>query len=347
MSDPCGRQQVRVLRRVCRTGGWRSYDARMAASVFAGRNRRRCVLRGALGITLALSMSLAVMTPAGAKVQPLSRWAKRYGKSVTRVTKDVLTLEQHPSVSSCKDLSRAISSARRDRLPPRDKAEWGRTLSDLRVASRSCTHDHLASKMWTAGGRALGRFIHYLATHHILLGLKLEVMLLGAASKTKTSSPKKPSPPTTTSLPTTTSPPTPSGGYIGSSFTVTSFSGKYSVRLVQLIDPASGATPTFTTPTAEDRFVAAVFTVTNTGFSQISDDANSDASVIGTNRQDYSAGFNSVAGCTNFNSGEFQLVPGGSETGCVVFTVPIGVSVAKVQWSPTGGFGTTFVQWSV
>lgn len=128
---------------------------------------------------------------------------------------------------------------------------------------------------------------------------------------------------------------------------MTNFTGdSYTVELSQLIDPASGATPTFTTPSTGDRFVAAVFVVTDTGTAPVTDDADADASVVGTNHQDYSIGYGTVSGCTNFNYGQFQLSPGGSETGCVVFTVPVGVNVTEVQWSTTGGFGTTFVQWS-
>ncbi len=145
---------------------------------------------------------------------------------------------------------------------------------------------------------------------------------------------------TTTSPPATKTP--------GVTQSVTSQTGvAYSVQLVQVTDPASPATPTVTTPGAGDRFVAAEFTIADTGSKPLSDDANSDVTVVGSNNQTYRAGFATISGCTNFNSGSFALQPGESVTGCVVFTVPNGVSVAKVEWSPSGGFTSHFVEWSV
>ena len=121
---------------------------------------------------------------------------------------------------------------------------------------------------------------------------------------------------------------------------------KYSVTLVNVIDPARGADQ-FTTPQSGYRFVATLFRITDTGNGATSDDANSDATVIGSNDQTYSADFNDVAECTNFNSGSYQLDPGQSATGCVVFQVPNGVGVKRVDWSPSGGFGASFGEWNI
>lgn len=122
-----------------------------------------------------------------------------------------------------------------------------------------------------------------------------------------------------------------------------SLSGE-SVQLVQVIDPAS-ATDSFMTANPGDRFVATLFKITNTGKQAGEGDANNNATVIGSNDQSYQADFDDVSQCTNFNSGSFQLGPGESATGCVVFQVPTGVSVAKVQWSPGGGLGGDFAEW--
>ncbi len=118
----------------------------------------------------------------------------------------------------------------------------------------------------------------------------------------------------------------------------------YQVQAVNIIDPAQGADQ-FTTPNAGDRFVAIVFKITDTGKNQISDDANSDASIVASNDQTYTADFDSVSECTNFNSGEYQLANGQSVTGCVVFQVPTGLSVSVVEWAP--GFGENFGEWKV
>jgi hypothetical protein len=118
----------------------------------------------------------------------------------------------------------------------------------------------------------------------------------------------------------------------------------YKVQAIQVIDPAQGADQ-YTTPNAGDRFVAVVFKITDTGSNQISDDANSNASIIASNDQSYTADFDNVSECTNFNDGEYQLAKDQSVTGCVVFQVPTDLKVTTVEWSP--GFDENFGEWKV
>jgi hypothetical protein len=120
----------------------------------------------------------------------------------------------------------------------------------------------------------------------------------------------------------------------------------YSVVLKQVIDPAKSSSQ-YTSPNTGDRFVAAVFTITDTGKQQISDDANSDVSLVGSNNQTYAADFVALVGCTNFDEGEFQLNPGQSTTGCVAFQVPNAVATSKIEWSPSGGSGGGFGTWNL
>jgi hypothetical protein len=119
----------------------------------------------------------------------------------------------------------------------------------------------------------------------------------------------------------------------------------YNVTLTVLYDPIDGANQ-YTTPNAGFRFVAADFRIRDTGSKQISDDANLNATVIGQNGQTYTADFDSMSGCTNFSSGQYQLNPGEFETGCVAFQVPVGVRVVKVKWSSDAGFGN-FGEWTI
>jgi hypothetical protein len=133
----------------------------------------------------------------------------------------------------------------------------------------------------------------------------------------------------------------------GATQTVTDENGvSYSVQLSQVIDPAQGATE-FNTPNAGYRFVTTLFTISNTSSSEITENANNDTNVIGSNNQTYTADFNSVSECTNFSFGEFQLAPGESSTGCVTFQVPVGVSVVKVRFTPSSGFSRYFAEWLV
>lgn len=152
---------------------------------------------------------------------------------------------------------------------------------------------------------------------------------------------------TTTTVPTTATTAQSSTAHVGATLSFQDEDGTpYTVQLGQVIDPAQGADE-FSTPNAGDRFVATVFKITDTGASPISDDANNNSTVVGSDDQDYTADFDDVSECTNFNDGEYQITAGQSSTGCVVFQLPIGVTVAQVQWSPSGGFGGSFGAWDV
>jgi hypothetical protein len=170
---------------------------------------------------------------------------------------------------------------------------------------------------------------------------------VGAAVSTSTTAvsaqstaPAQTSAPPTTAAPTTEAPsPSPSvlTGPVGTTYTVTNSDGtSYDVTLQKVIDPATGANE-FYTPGSGKRFVAAVFRITgNSGTSK--DDVNLLATVNGSDEQVYEPAFDEVAGYTNFNAGDFNVSPGASQTGAVVFTVPSGAKVASVQWS--AGFGS-------
>jgi hypothetical protein len=133
-------------------------------------------------------------------------------------------------------------------------------------------------------------------------------------------------------------------GPVGTPYTDTDAqNNEMSVTLTQVIDPAQGANE-FDTPDNGNRFVGAKFKIAGMSGSY-SDDANSDAVVIGSDGQSYTPDFNDIAGCTNFNAGAFSVSPGTSATGCVAFQVPQGVTVASVQWG--GGFGGTPATWTL
>lgn len=132
---------------------------------------------------------------------------------------------------------------------------------------------------------------------------------------------------------------------IGSYFNVQDGSGDtYRVTLDKIIDPAQGADQ-FNQPDNGKRFVGAVFTILAVSGSPSNEDANSDAAIVGSNGQTYTADFDSIAGYTNFNDGQISVAQGEKATGAVTFQVPTGVKVSKVQWTPAGGFGDT-VQWN-
>ena len=112
-----------------------------------------------------------------------------------------------------------------------------------------------------------------------------------------------------------------------------------------MIDPAQGADQ-FTTPDNGNRFVGAVFTITGIS-GTFSDDANNDATLIGSNGQTYTADFDSIAGYTNFNNGEYTVSAGENSAGAVTFQLPLTVKVTKIEWLTNGGFGGAPAEWLV
>jgi hypothetical protein len=134
--------------------------------------------------------------------------------------------------------------------------------------------------------------------------------------------------------------------HIGQGFKFTDPSANvYYVYLTKVIDPARGA-DSFSTPDNGKRFVGAVFTIKGVSGTS-TDDANSDANLVGSDGQTYTADFDSIAGYTNFNSGQFNVGPGAVSVGAVTFQVPMGVKVYEVQWNAASGFGSASGTWKV
>lgn len=166
------------------------------------------------------------------------------------------------------------------------------------------------------------------------------------ASVTKTSAPATTAP----AAPATTKPaPSPSNslsGPVDTTYTVTDDSGnKMEVTLTRVIDPAQGADQ-FTTPDSGSRFIGAVFSLHGIS-GTFSGNATNDATLIGSNGQTYGADFNSIAGYTNFNSGDYNVGARENSVGAVTFQVPLAVKVTKIEWSASGGFGGAPAEWLV
>ena len=170
--------------------------------------------------------------------------------------------------------------------------------------------------------------------------------IAGCGSIIKTPAPASAAPAALASAKAAPSPSNSLSGPVGTVYTVTDQSGnKISVTLTKVIDPAQGADQ-FTTPDNGNRLVGAVFTITGIN-GTFSDDANNDATLIGSNSQTYSADFNGIAGYTNFNSGEYNVSAGENSVGAVTFQLPLTVKVTKIEWSANGGFGGSPAEWLV
>jgi hypothetical protein len=179
----------------------------------------------------------------------------------------------------------------------------------------------------------------------LIFGILALAVIAACSSTTKAASPAASS----TAAATPTARPTPSptntlSGPVGTVYKVTDDSGNVmTVKLTQVIDPAQGADQ-YTTPNNGFRFVSAVFTLNGVS-GTFSDDANSDATLIGSNSQTYTFDASNLAGVTNFNNGEYNLTPGQTSVGAVAFQVPDRVKVSSIQWG--GTFGSSAATWTV
>jgi hypothetical protein len=139
-------------------------------------------------------------------------------------------------------------------------------------------------------------------------------------------------------------------GPVGTTFTVTETNQngatvKYSIVLNRVIQHAAPDN-SFDTAPAGDHLSAAEFTIRGlVGDDQ--DDANNDATAVGTNSQTYQTGMEGLAAGTNFNEGQFNTSPGAVSVGWVSFEVKDGVHVSSIQWSPGSSMDGDTVTWTV
>jgi hypothetical protein len=126
---------------------------------------------------------------------------------------------------------------------------------------------------------------------------------------------------------------------IGAAATVHDFTNdELSVTVSQIYDPATAANGSGL-PDAGTRFVAVEMSLADVTGGSIAGDANYSTTVVGTDGKTYTADIGSVAQCTNFTVGTFQIEGTDTTTsGCVVFELPTSVSVQTVNFSLALGY---------
>lgn len=141
--------------------------------------------------------------------------------------------------------------------------------------------------------------------------------------------------PTSSTLTTTTA--TAPAQTSSDTLTVHDFNGNtLRVTAAGIIDPAAPANADVAVP-AGTRLVAVELTLKGDGPGTISSDANSNTTVIGSDGQAYTPGFDPVTECTNFSDGAYTLLAGDTEKGCVVVQLPNSVTIKSVQFSLGNG----------
>jgi hypothetical protein len=130
---------------------------------------------------------------------------------------------------------------------------------------------------------------------------------------------------------------------IGSSQTVHDFyRDALTVTMSQILDPATAGTGSGL-PVAGYRFVAVEAVLSNTSSGEVGGDANLAMTIRGSDGKTYLANYATVAACTNYSYGEIDIPASGTATGCVVFQLPIGVTVQSVSFSLDSGYLDTAV----
>lgn len=176
------------------------------------------------------------------------------------------------------------------------------------------------------------------------------VALPACSSKTtEVNQPASPSAQKPAGAPNSATTPSPAA-HVGATLNLTGESGPLAVTLTKIINPATGKDGPPTDDSGNPNgstYVAAMLTVNNTSNKARKDDANNDSVIVGSNNQDYTPSVFSVTECTNFNEGQYQLGPGESVNGCVVFVMPPGVTPAKFKYTPSSGFANSFGEWLI
>jgi hypothetical protein len=133
---------------------------------------------------------------------------------------------------------------------------------------------------------------------------------------------------------------------IGKPVLIAGFGGdRARVTVVRLIDPSTPANALMGADPGS-RLVAVEVHIFNAGTTTLDDDALSDLSIAGSNRDTYTPGFASAAGCPDFDDGAFTLNRGASATGCVEVQLPDGVAVERVMFTLESGEGPQTGVWS-
>lgn len=127
--------------------------------------------------------------------------------------------------------------------------------------------------------------------------------------------------------------------------TVTIGSSGLAVTLLNVFDPARGSNQ-FNTPEAGKRLVTADFKIVNNGQSTVRGNADNNTIIIGSDNQTYTSDLRSVSECTDFDYSSYVIVSGASQTGCVTFQLPNGISVATVRFTPHSGNSMDMGEWT-
>ncbi|MGP4095486.1 DUF4352 domain-containing protein [Nonomuraea sp. KM90] len=119
---------------------------------------------------------------------------------------------------------------------------------------------------------------------------------------------------------------------------------KMQVTVTRVVDPATGEQ--FSKPQTGNRLVAIELTLTNAGEAVYSDSPTNGAMLIDGEGQQYRTSFQTVQEGQSFG-GSATINKGDSRKGVIVFEVPDGAKLAKLQFGLNSGFADQKGEWTL
>ena len=120
---------------------------------------------------------------------------------------------------------------------------------------------------------------------------------------------------------------------------------KMAVAVTKIISHAQPASD-LDAPQSGNRLYAVQFRLDDTGSAAYSDSPSNGAVVVDSAGQSYQSSFDNAAGCESFPGTE-NIAAGETGLGCIVFEVPAGAKITKVQFTLDSGLGPQTGQWDV
>jgi hypothetical protein len=133
--------------------------------------------------------------------------------------------------------------------------------------------------------------------------------------------------------------------HVGATLELQTQSGKgFHITLTKVVDPAQSTNNA--SPPKGKRFIATLFTITNTSGQTVSTDGDLDANLVGSNGNTYLPTHRALSACSS-HTAKLQLAAGKSGVTCESYQVETSVHVTQVQFYPAAGSAKDYGQWLV
>lgn len=175
------------------------------------------------------------------------------------------------------------------------------------------------------------------------------IVLIAIALLTSSSHSSTPSsvvPPTTSEESTTTTE-APTELKIGSTATLKGQQSGEQVEATVVAYKETISPGEYDQPQSGMKFVAINLKLKNTGTATYSDSPSNGATILTANGQHGKTAILTGGECSEGFSESVKILPDESQEGCLPFEVPEGATPAKVQWTPSSGYGPETAEWSL